>query len=96
MDNQIVEYFKVFSDKNRLEIIKLLLQGETCGCTLIEKLPISQPTLSYHLKTITASGLATSKREGNWIKHHIDKDKINDMITFLEQLRDMEAEECNI
>lgn len=96
MNEQMIEYFKVLSDKNRLEIVKLLLQGETCGCTLIEKLPISQPTLSYHLKMITTSGLATTKREGNWIKHHIDKNKINEMIAFLEQLRDTEVEKCNL
>lgn len=96
LNDKIVEYFKVLSDKNRLDIISLLLKGETCGCTLIDKLPISQPTLSYHLKMITGSGLATSKREGNWIKHYIDRDKINDMITFLEQLRDAEAEVCSL
>lgn len=96
MDDKIIEYFKVLSDKNRLEIVELLLKGETCGCTLIDKVPVSQPTLSYHLKTITASGLATSKREGNWIKHYINKDKINDIIHFLERLRDTEAEECSL
>ncbi|MFW5838697.1 MAG: ArsR/SmtB family transcription factor [Bacillota bacterium] len=96
MDNKYVEYFKVLSDKHRLEIIELLLKGETCGCTLIDKIPVSQPTLSYHLKIITASGLATSKREGNWIKHYINKDKIDELIDFLKQLRDTEAEECRL
>ncbi|MGS0972533.1 MAG: ArsR/SmtB family transcription factor [Candidatus Izemoplasmataceae bacterium] len=96
MKQQMAEYFKVFSDANRLEIIELLLKGETCGCTLIDKLPISQPTLSYHLKTITKHGLATAKREGNWIKHFIDRDKINEMIQFLEQLRDMEETQCSL
>jgi ArsR family transcriptional regulator len=96
MNNTVIEYFKVLADKNRLEIIELLLKGETCGCTLIDKVPISQPTLSYHLKTITASGLATSKREGNWIKHYINKDKINDIIAFLEQLRDTKEDTCNL
>ncbi|MFP4479223.1 MAG: ArsR/SmtB family transcription factor [Candidatus Izemoplasmatales bacterium] len=96
MKDQIVDYFKVLSDPNRLEIVELLLKGETCGCTLIDKLPISQPTLSYHLKTITNSGLAKAKREGNWIKHFIDRDKINDMIQYLEQLRDMEDTSCSL
>jgi len=96
MDKNIVEYFKVLSDPNRLEIVELLLKGETCGCTLIDKLPISQPTLSYHLKTITKCGLAKAKREGNWIKHFIDRDKINEMIKFLEQLRDTEETQCNL
>jgi len=96
MDKKMVEYFKVLSDSNRLEIIELLLKGETCGCTLIDKLPISQPTLSYHLKTITESGLATARREGNWIKHYIDKNIINDMIEFLEKLRDVEDTQCSL
>jgi len=96
MRNQIVEYFKALSDPNRLEIVELLLKGETCSCTLIDKLPISQPTLSYHLKTITVSGLATSKREGNFTKHFIDRDKFNEMIDYLTQLRDMEANQCSL
>ncbi len=94
MNHEIANYFKILSDANRLEIVELLIKGETCGCTLIDKLPISQPTLSYHLKLLTNSGLATAKREGNWIKHFIDKEKINEMITYLETLRDMETNQC--
>ncbi|MGE0003341.1 MAG: ArsR/SmtB family transcription factor [Candidatus Izemoplasmatales bacterium] len=96
MTQNIVEYFKVLSDPNRLEIVELLLKGETCGCTLIDQLPISQPTLSYHLKAITKSGLATSKREGNWIKHYIDREKIDEMIEYLVSLRDMKVKECKL
>jgi ArsR family transcriptional regulator len=96
MDKELVKNFKVFSDTNRMEIVELLLKGETCGCTLIDKLTISQPTLSYHLKNITSSGLATTRREGNWIKYTIDRSKIDDMIRYLEQLRDMEKVECSL
>ncbi|MDA3932571.1 MAG: metalloregulator ArsR/SmtB family transcription factor [Tenericutes bacterium] len=96
MDKQILEYFKVLADPNRMEIVELLLKGETCGCTLIDKLSITQPTLSYHLKTITVAGLASARRDGNWIKHFINRDKINDMIQYLEQLRDMEEEQCSL
>jgi ArsR family transcriptional regulator len=86
--------FKVFSDPTRLKIIHLLLQGETCGCTLIDKLTITQPTLSYHLKMITQAGLATAKREGNWIKHYINREKIEEMISFLESLKTLNQEQC--
>lgn len=96
MEKELVKNFKVFSDANRMEIVELLLKGETCGCTLIDKLDISQPTLSYHLKNITSSGLATTRREGNWIKYTIDRSKINDMIKYLEQLRDMESTTCSL
>ncbi len=94
MNQDFSKLFKVFSDPTRLEIIRLLLQGETCGCTLIDKVPISQPTLSYHLKTITNAGLATAKREGNWIKHYINREKIEEMMIYLESLVKLEAASC--
>lgn len=96
MNEKLIDYFKIFSDPIRVQIIELLLKGETCGCTLINKVPITQPTLSYHLKNITNAGLATANREGNWIKHYINKDQINEMIKYLESLRDMEAQSCKL
>ncbi len=96
MNKQIATYFKVFSDPTRLEIIELLLKGETCGCTLIDKLTISQPTLSYHLKTITKAGLATAKKEGNWIKYYIDREKINEMMNYLKLLKEAQTSSCSL
>jgi len=83
--------FKALSDENRLKILALLIQGETCGCTLIDKLPISQPTLSYHLRLLTESGLAIAKKEGNWNKHFVNKAKIDQLIQFLTDLKNSEA-----
>ncbi|MEC9484931.1 MAG: metalloregulator ArsR/SmtB family transcription factor [Candidatus Izemoplasma sp.] len=96
MKEKIAKQFKVLSDPTRLEIIELLLKGETCGCTLIDNVDVSQPTLSYHLKMITEAGLATAERDGNWIKHYINKDALNTIIRFLEDLRDVEAEQCSL
>lgn len=90
------EYFRVLADENRLKIIELLLKGETCSCTLIDKLPITQPTLSYHLSMLANSGLATTKRDGNKIEHFINRDKLDELIAFLQDLRDTEAQACNI
>ena len=59
MEDNYALMFKALSDENRLKIFELLIDGETCGCTLIDKLTIKQPTLSYHLKTLADSGLTT-------------------------------------
>ncbi|MDO9629781.1 MAG: metalloregulator ArsR/SmtB family transcription factor [Acholeplasmataceae bacterium] len=83
--------FKSLSDDNRLKILELLIQGETCGCTLIDKLTIKQPTLSYHLKTLTESGLTVAYKDGNWVKHHVDMEKIDKMIEFLINLKKSET-----
>jgi ArsR family transcriptional regulator, arsenate/arsenite/antimonite-responsive transcriptional repressor len=91
MNQQYASLFKALSDENRLKIVELLIQGETCGCTLIDKLTITQPTLSYHLKQLTDVGLTKSYREGVWIKHTVDKEKIDDMIQFLTNLKESVA-----
>jgi len=96
MFEKYARLFKVLADVNRLKIIELLIKGETCGCTLIDNLQISQPTLSYHLKMISEAGLADSKREGNWIKYYINKDKLTEIKLFIEKIRDTEAEQCSL
>ena len=96
MYEKYAKLFKVLADANRLKIIELLIKGETCGCTLIDNLPISQPTLSYHLKMISEAGLATSKREGNWIKYFINKDKLSEISNFINLIRDAEVEQCSL
>jgi ArsR family transcriptional regulator, arsenate/arsenite/antimonite-responsive transcriptional repressor len=95
MDQNYATLFKALSDDNRLKILELLIQGETCGCTLIDKLTITQPTLSYHLKQLTDAGLTNSFRDGVWIKHTVDKTKIDLMIQFLTALKESVAS-CNL
>ena len=96
MESKIAILFKAFSDENRLKILKLLLAGETCSCTLIDQLPITQPTLSYHLKWLNKVGLTTSYKEGTQTKHKVNQDVLNDMINFLVILRDTEVTSCSL
>ena len=37
---------KALSDTNRLEIVQMLSDGEKCGCKILDKFNITQPTLS--------------------------------------------------
>jgi ArsR family transcriptional regulator len=96
MEKKIAILFKALSDENRLKVLELLLKGETCSCTLIDQLPITQPTLSYHLKWLNEVGLTTSYKEGTSVKYKVNKEKLADMIDYLIQLRDMEATSCSL
>ena len=51
--------FKALSDENRLQILAQLNAEEKCACVLLEKLAISQPTLSHHMRVLvdTAGGV---------------------------------------
>jgi ArsR family transcriptional regulator len=91
MEKHIAKLFKALSDENRLLIIKLLLKGELCGCMLIDKLNIQQPTLSYHLKILTEAGITSSFRDGNMIKYVVNKDVLNEVSAFIESYHHLEA-----
>ena len=95
MDKNYAALFKAISDENRLTILKLLLQGETCGCTLIDKLSITQPTLSYHLRILTDAGITQAYKEGTWVKHHVNHEIIDQLIKFLTDLKNEETS-CNL
>ncbi len=82
--------FKVLSDPNRIKILELLIKGETCGCTLIDKLSISQPTLSYHLKMLNEFGLTKTVKEGNQNKNYVDKKRLMELEVFIKSLRELE------
>ena len=43
---------KALSDTNRLEIVQMLSDGEKCGCKILDKFDITQPTLSHHMKIL--------------------------------------------
>ena len=87
MEKKFALLFKALSDENRLIILRRLIEGETCGCTLIEKMTISQPTLSYHLNILNEVGLTTVYKEGVWKKHHVDIKVIDQLIDYLLSLK---------
>ena len=77
------ELFKVLSDANRLQIIDMLSCGEMCGCKILEKFNITQPTLSHHMKVLIDSGLVISRKEANWIHYKLNETKIEEINEFL-------------
>lgn len=57
---------KALGDSNRLQIVQMLSDGEKCGCKLLERFSITQPTLSHHMKVLCECGLVKSRKEGKW------------------------------
>ena len=74
LDNARV--FKAFCDENRLMILEMLQTGEKCACMLLEKLKISQPTLSHHMKILVDSGMVLARKEGKWTYYSFSPDGI--------------------
>jgi ArsR family transcriptional regulator len=60
------QMFRAFSDRTRLRILNLLLQGELCVCDIVGVLDVPQPTASRHLAYLRKAGLVESRKEGLW------------------------------
>ena len=67
------ELFKALGDTNRLLILEMLCKGELCVCKILEKLKISQPTLSHHMKILYDCGIINKRKEGKWMYYSINK-----------------------
>ena len=79
----IISVSKALSDKNRVEIVKLLSENELCACHLLEHFDITQPTLSHHMKQLKESGLVKVTKIGTWNHYSINKEIIDEYINFL-------------
>lgn len=70
------EIFKAMGDETRLKIIKLITAtgNNLCVGMIAQKLGISQPAVSQHLKTLKYAGLITDQRQGLHIHYKITDD----------------------
>jgi DNA-binding transcriptional ArsR family regulator len=64
-DNRLARYAKALAHPARVAILKLLIQKQSCICgTLVDELPLSQSTVSQHLKELKEAGLIQGEIEG--------------------------------
>lgn len=70
--------FKALADENRLGILRQLRrEGEVCACEFLPCCgPISQPTMSHHLKVLREAGLIVGEKRGLWIHYRLNAEKI--------------------
>ena len=85
--------FKALGDSTRLKIIEMLSCGELCACDILEAFQITQPTLSYHMKTLTESGLVVSRKEGAWTKYSNNEQLLESVKLFWEHIT-IQQENC--
>jgi ArsR family transcriptional regulator, arsenate/arsenite/antimonite-responsive transcriptional repressor len=60
---------KAVADPARLRLLSIIAShpdGEICVCDLTEPLGLTQPTVSHHLKVLTAAGLIEREKRGVW------------------------------
>lgn len=66
--NNLAQLNKALGHPARIAIIEYLMEKKNCICKdIVDELPLSQPTISQHLRALKAAGLIQGTIEGNSI-----------------------------
>lgn len=72
--NDIATITKALGHPARIAIMEYLIKVDTCICgDIVNELPLSQPTVSQHLKELKIAGLIKGNIEGNSICYCVDE-----------------------
>ena len=70
----LAKFAKALSHPARIAILNLLLKKKSCVCgSIVEELPLSQSTVSQHLKELKAAGLIKGNTSGVSVCYCIDE-----------------------
>ena len=90
----IVQAIRALANERRLQILEWLkdpvahfppqidgdlVEDGVCGVLIAEKLGVTQPTLSEHLKILSQAGLVRSKRIKQWTFYKRDENRIQEV-----------------
>ena len=84
-ESEIAISCKALGDETRVQIIKMLTDGELCACKILDAFNITQPTLSHHMKTLTDCNLVNWRKEGKWTYYSINRKKFSEFKRALSQ-----------
>lgn len=77
-EQEIASISKSLSHPARVAILKVLAKYHSCLCgEIVAELPLSQSTVSQHLKELKIAGLIKGKQDGPAVTYSINKAILN-------------------
>jgi ArsR family transcriptional regulator len=76
---ELASAFKAIADPGRLRLLSFVASqpgAEACVCNLVGPLGLAQPTVSHHLKVLTAAGLLARERRGTWMFYRLVPERV--------------------
>ncbi len=72
-DNRLAVFAKALSHPARVAIIRLLIKKQSCICgDIVDEIPLSQSTISQHLKELKNAGLIKGEIDGTKVCYCLD------------------------
>lgn len=96
--NRMAQLAKALGHPARMAIVDQLSRNNTCICgDFVEHLPLSQATVSQHLRELKSAGLIQGTIEGTSICYCLNPDTLNELTAYLERLSGLlggQSNEC--
>jgi ArsR family transcriptional regulator len=68
----VAALLKALADPVRLRLMSMIAATEeACVCDLTAPFPVSQPTISHHLRVLREAGLVEAERRGTWVYYRV-------------------------
>ncbi len=77
---QILEWLKAPRAHFREQVDGDLVEDGVCGLLIAEKLGVSQPTVTEHMRLLVNIGAVRSKRIKQWTFYKRDEDRIRELV----------------
>ena len=75
---------KALADARRLAILeRIAARGDAACQHLCEEFPVSQPTMSHHLRLLAEAGLIEMRRDGQYAHYRLRSDVVQAYMTTL-------------
>ena len=76
-DEKLRRYFKALADKTRFDVVQELGRiGETSVTDLCRVLGVTQPLMSWHVRTLRHAGIVATRRHGRQVLCSLDRPSI--------------------
>jgi DNA-binding transcriptional ArsR family regulator len=86
-DNKIAKYAKALAHPARVAILQFLIKKQSCICgDIVNELPLSQSTVSQHLKELKEAGLIKGDIDGAKVCYCIDEKEWESAKSYLSTL----------
>jgi ArsR family transcriptional regulator len=71
---RLATVLKVIAEPTRLRLLSLVAaqpDSEECICNLTERVGVSQPTVSHHMRVLADAGLVEREQRGKWAYYRL-------------------------
>jgi len=85
-ESRIADIGKALAHPVRVKMLRLLADGERCGCEFAPILQIDPSVVSRYLAVLARAGLVTSRRDGVRVMWQLIDSSILDILQRIEEL----------